>query len=88
MLQHDIVVLQSFKDAGGISKNPGSMYQVGINADPSSVLDWDKPLSEQPQAFQDLVAKTQTERTTGAKYRPLQLEDIKADSQGNPVAPH
>jgi GNAT superfamily N-acetyltransferase len=30
------------------SVNPGSMYQVRINADPEHFLDWDKPLSEQP----------------------------------------
>jgi hypothetical protein len=28
--------------------NPGSLYQVQINADPSQLLDWDAPLSAQP----------------------------------------
>jgi hypothetical protein len=27
----------------------GSMYEVGINADPNTFLDWDRPLSEQPE---------------------------------------
>ena len=29
--------------------NPGKMYEVNINADPNQFLDWDKPLSEQPE---------------------------------------
>ena len=28
---------------------PGSMYEVRINANPDDFLDWDKPLSEQPE---------------------------------------
>jgi len=34
-------------NAGTRQPNPGKMYQVNINADPSSFLDWDKPLAEQ-----------------------------------------
>jgi hypothetical protein len=30
---------------------PGSMYEVNINADPNQFLDWDKPLSEQPEVW-------------------------------------
>jgi hypothetical protein len=30
------------------SLQPGSMYEVGINAHPDTFLDWDRPLSEQP----------------------------------------
>jgi hypothetical protein len=29
---------------------PGSMYEVNINADPESFLDWDAPLSAQPES--------------------------------------
>jgi hypothetical protein len=39
-----------------ISKSdPGSMYQVRINADPNDFLDWDRPLSEQPSIVQDMA---------------------------------
>jgi hypothetical protein len=31
--------------------NPGRMYEVNINANPDDFLDWDKPLSEQPEFF-------------------------------------
>lgn len=34
-------------DPADFAKNPGSMYEVNINADPDDFLDWDKPLSEQ-----------------------------------------
>ena len=30
----------------------GSMYEVGINADPNTFLDWDRPLREQPEPVQ------------------------------------
>lgn len=38
-----------FRDAKHL-KNTGSMYEVQINADPEQFLDWDKPLSEQPES--------------------------------------
>ncbi len=34
--------------SGDIALDPGSMYEVNIDADPNAFLDWDKPLSEQP----------------------------------------
>lgn len=36
---------------------PGRMYEVRINADPEAFLDWDKPLSEQPEAVRKAYAK-------------------------------
>jgi hypothetical protein len=37
-----------------LNSPPGSMYELNINADPADFLDWDKPLSEQPQVFSRL----------------------------------
>jgi hypothetical protein len=34
---------------------PGSMYEVNIDADPNAFLDWDKPLSEQPEAVKKVL---------------------------------
>lgn len=34
------------------SPNPGRMYEVAIHADPERFLDWDRPLSAQPQPVQ------------------------------------
>jgi len=36
---------------------PGSMYEVGINADPNTFLDWDRPLSEQPEPVRQAYAR-------------------------------
>lgn len=33
----------------------GHMYEVDINADPNSFIDWDKPLSEQPAYIQQIL---------------------------------
>lgn len=35
--------------------NPGSMYQVRINANPEDFADWDKPFFEQPKSIQDAI---------------------------------
>jgi hypothetical protein len=36
----------------------GSMYEVNIDADPNAFLDWDKPLSEQPETVRRLAGWT------------------------------
>jgi hypothetical protein len=38
----------------------GRMYEVDIDASPDEFLDWDKPLSEQPEAIQDAIKSTET----------------------------
>jgi hypothetical protein len=45
--QHDL--LTSGKPVGPRT------YEVNINADPATMLNWDAPLAEQPQAVQDLA---------------------------------
>jgi len=52
-------------------KPPGRMYQVRINADPESFLDWDKPLSQQPDVVRnaiDAMGDTALLAKSGAKY--------------------
>jgi hypothetical protein len=45
---------------------PGAVYEVGIRADKSELLDWNKPVSEQPPAIRDaLLAKGIKETTAG-----------------------
>lgn len=51
LLEADIAELMELRDSGGVKANPGSMYQVGIDADPEHFLDWEKPLSEQSDAY-------------------------------------
>lgn len=55
MIEHDLAVLHSFKDAGGIAKNPGRMYEVDIHADPERFLDWDKPFTQQHRDVQEAI---------------------------------
>jgi hypothetical protein len=43
-----------------ISPNVGSMYQVRLNVKPDELLDWDRPLSEQPRPLQEAVARAKT----------------------------
>lgn len=68
MLESDISELTRLRDAGGIKPNPGSVYQVGINADPEHFLDWDKPLSEQPPNVQQAVANVANLRGESGGY--------------------
>ena len=53
----------------GRLKERGSMYEVNINANPEDFLDWDKPLSEQPQVVRDF-AKTRWQQIYGSDPHP------------------
>jgi hypothetical protein len=50
--------MDKFKEGTG-SAATGTMYEVSLNADPEHFLDWDKPLSEQPDAFAKLPGDVQ-----------------------------
>lgn len=49
--QHIIDAIHAGKYSSGL---PGRMYEVAIKAHPDEFLDWDKPLSEQPELFNRL----------------------------------
>lgn len=44
---------------------PGGVYRVRIHANKEDFLDWDKPLTEQPQAVRDFVKKHQLDIDDG-----------------------
>ncbi|MFM2004815.1 MAG: hypothetical protein RLZZ09_470 [Pseudomonadota bacterium] len=48
----------------GLLGTKGSMYEVEINADPDSFLDWDKPLSEQPEAVRSALSSVMPDYRT------------------------
>lgn len=51
----------------------GRMYEVNINADPADFLDWDKPLSEQPQvrnAVASVLGRSRVEMPDGVVQLP------------------
>ena len=51
----DIAAAIEALDPQRFVKNPGRMYEVEVNANPEDFLDWDRPLSEQPQVVRDFA---------------------------------
>ncbi len=52
LAKEDLGVLESIKARGGLKENIGQLYRAEIPED-HQLLDWDKPLTEQPQGVQD-----------------------------------
>ena len=57
MLEADLAQLKALRDAGGVTRHQGSLYEAEIDAETDDFLDWDKPLSEQPPKVQEALAK-------------------------------
>ncbi len=57
LAKRDLSKLLALKAEGGVKRNPGKMYEVDINADPSHFLDYDKPLSEQHPFVKETIEK-------------------------------
>jgi hypothetical protein len=53
--------IEALRNANLPARNPGSLYQVQINADPSQLLDWDAPLSAQPGPVREGVINALTQ---------------------------
>jgi hypothetical protein len=54
---------------GSVKRNPGRMYEVNLHVTPDELLDWDKPLSEQPQKVREaLEAKGIREKTPDEQF--------------------
>jgi hypothetical protein len=77
-LENIVTALERVK-AGEQLAPSGRMYEVNINADPNSFLDWHKPLSKQPQALQDW-ATAQPARITGNDMLSGQLSEPTGES--------
>ena len=60
-------------EGGANSANPGRMYEVDINTTPDRLLDWDKPLGEQPAAVQDAINRV------GRNVEPYGLDRVVAE---------
>lgn len=48
------------KDIAPKFSRKGRLYEVNLHASPDEFLDWDKPLSQQPKAVQELMKEVQT----------------------------
>jgi hypothetical protein len=44
------------------AKPQGALYRVHLDVDPDTLLDWDKPLSEQSEAIQEAVKSSLVSR--------------------------
>jgi len=64
-IEEDLRALVKFKETG--EWTPGSMYEVNIDADPNAFLDWDKPLSEQPEVQSRLATIGEASRSSTTK---------------------
>lgn len=52
LARQDLEVLQNIKAQGGMVPNEGQLYKVDLPDEQiAKMLDWDKPLSEQPEAY-------------------------------------
>ena len=75
-IEEDLRGLLKFKETG--EWTPGSMYEVNIDADPNAFLDWDKPLSEQPdvQAKLATIGEASRSSTTKGVDKYISLENM------------
>lgn len=63
----------------------GSMYEVNIDADPNAFLDWDKPLSEQPEAVQKAIFDTY--KVKGWKGDTVPLREVMQQYEAGSLDP-
>lgn len=56
----------------------GRLYEVRINADPETFLDWDKPLSQQPEAVRKAIEGAIGEKANDPLFRRMFLDQGKA----------
>ena len=71
---------------GEASASPGSMYEVNIDADPNAFLDWDKPLSEQPEAVRTALKNVNAD--SGGMSVKDRVDTIEAAMSGDPRLAH
>lgn len=64
---------------------PGRMYEVRINADPERFLDWDKPLSQQPEAVRRLAQGLPDTATGEQIYRSIAQRPRQGQRSGDPL---
>lgn len=55
MIAQDEAALTALRNGNVASKPAGSMYEVNLRTTPERLLDWDKPLSQQPAAVREAV---------------------------------
>jgi hypothetical protein len=64
------------------AQKSGHMYEVNINAQPSDFLDWDRNLSDQPQAVKDVFNKQMQQFGPDARMRAQMMIAASRHPQG------
>lgn len=81
----ELNALKFVEDAAQRLKIPsGSMYEVGINADPNTFLDWDRPLSEQPAIAERLGVDPTINARRAAEIRASVADDMRMSGRSEP----
>jgi ribosomal protein S18 acetylase RimI-like enzyme len=62
--------IESNKDRLELKRSEGNLYKVDIDVKDEDLLDWDKPLSEQPESVRDAITALINERT------PKEIADV------------
>jgi hypothetical protein len=58
--QKDLQILENLKNKGGLQEGSGNLYKVDIpDADIPKMLDWDKPISQQPTVMKALRSEAE-----------------------------
>ena len=76
LAKQDLAVLENIKAQGGMMPNEGNLYKVDLPDEQiAKMLDWDKPLSEQPKNVQEALAKFDPDmyHVEGGDYDPTEL---------------
>jgi hypothetical protein len=73
-IEEALKTIGDWQESGGTQKLQGRMYEVNVNAEPDQFLDWDKPLSQQPQ--QPLLLNAMRERGLPlVRVKPVFLDE-------------
>jgi hypothetical protein len=65
----DLQTLEAIKNSGGLKKNEGQLYKVDLPDEHiAKMLDWDKPLSQQPEAANILAGLAKSKNPRMAQY--------------------
>lgn len=62
---------------GWLNSRPGAIYEVSIDANPEDFLDWDRPLSEQPEAVRDALTGIYPDDMMGGEIARLMVSDAR-----------
>lgn len=69
--------ISELREAGNKPVNLGSMYEVNIRANPEEFLDWDAPLSEQPENVRGVLSGIYADDALGSDIARQMADDAR-----------